>query len=197
MRAAAASAAIIGVLALGGAAAIAEAGRPSTPETVSVHVPHKLGDRASVHVSFRPGGQLPAGGYYYAVLVLKSYKHYTRQHPPPCATSSNMERADYGYPHPGRSVSLVLAPAPSRSGRWCSGGSYVGAVYAVPQAPPCEARYPCFSEPYEPPSPCWNLEGHPVCGIVAKPPRYRYPDGLPRPLAAGTLIVGRFSVGFR
>jgi hypothetical protein len=195
MRAAAAPTAIIWLLVLGGTAAVAAGG--SSPETVSVHAPHKLGDRASVNVSFRPGGRLPAGGYYYAVVVLKSYRHYTRRHPPPCATSSNMERADYGYPHPGREVSLVLHPAPSRSGHWCSGGNYVGAVYAVPQAPPCEARYPCFSEPYEPPSPCWNLEGQRVCGIVAKPPRYRYPDGLPRPLASGTHVVGRFSVGFR
>lgn len=34
------------------------------------------------------------------------------------------------------------------------------------------------------------------CGVVAKPKLYRYPDGLPTPLAKGTRIVGRFQVAF-
>ena len=66
-----------------------------------------------------------------------------------------------------------------------------------PHAPPCNSTYPCRSEPYEPPSPCFKLEGdHPVCGVVAQPTTYAYPGGLPRPLAQGTRIVGRFTVTF-
>src|ERR1700722_10940937 len=47
---------------------------------------------------------------------------------------------------------------------------------AKPPAPPCR------SEPYTPPSPCWNIEGHRVCGVVAHPRAYTYPDGPPVPL---------------
>jgi hypothetical protein len=52
--------------------------------------------------------RLPEGGYYYAVIVLERYKHYTRKAPPPCATSSDMQKTDYGYPHPGQPVKLAL-----------------------------------------------------------------------------------------
>jgi len=168
---------------------------PAAAETVSVHVQSKPTIRASVRVSFR-AKPLPDGGYYYAVLVLKPYRRYTRAAPPPCATSSNMQRADYGYPRSDGQVSLSLAPARSAAGHWCRGGAYVGAIYAVPHAPPCEGRYPCRSEPYTPPSPCWTLVGQVVCGVVALPPQYRYPDGLPTPLAAGTTIAARFAVRF-
>ncbi len=162
---------------------------------VSVHVQRTLTVRQNVHVSFR-AGQLPEGGYYYGVVVLKPYRRYTRASPPPCSTSSNMQRTDYGYPQPSGQVALALTPAKSSTGHWCRGGSYEGAIYAVPHAPPCESAYPCRSEPYNPPSPCWNLEGHRVCGVVAFPRTYAYPDRLPAPLASGTTIVGRFSVGF-
>jgi hypothetical protein len=81
-----------------------------------------------VHLRFRAGGQLPKGGYYYAVIVLKPYRHYTAQAPPPCSTSSDMRRTDYGYPQADRSVSLALTPARSATNHWCPGGSYVGAV---------------------------------------------------------------------
>jgi hypothetical protein len=162
---------------------------------VSVHVQHKLAVRQDIHVTFR-AGQLPEGGYYYSVVVLKPYKRYTRSSPPPCSTSSDMQRTDYGYPQPSRQVGLALRPAKSSTGDWCRSGSYEGAIYAVPHAPPCESAYPCESEPYKPPSPCWNVNGHPACGKVAHPRTYAYPDGLPIPRASGTTIVAHFSVKF-
>ncbi len=167
------------------------------PTSVSVHVQRRLGVRENVHISFHSVGRPPAGGYYYAVIVLKPYKRYTRNAPPPCSTSSDMQRTDYGYPQPDGAVALALTPSASSTGHWCGGGSYAGAVYAVPHAPPCESKYPCRSEPYEPPSPCWEVEsGRKVCGVVALPRRYTYPQGIPQPLAPGTSIVGRFSVLF-
>jgi hypothetical protein len=179
--------------AVGSAGASAE----GSPEAVSVRVQHKLSIRENVHVSFKPGGQLPEGGYYYGVIVLKPYRHYTQKAPPPCSTSSDMERTDYGYPQPGHPVELALTPASSRTGHWCRGGAYIGAIYAVPHAPPCESRYPCRSEPNER-SPCWEgTNGRKVCGTVAEPKGYTYPGGLPKPIAKGTLIVGRFSVTFQ
>lgn len=139
---------------------------------------------------------LPEGGYYYAIIVLEPYGHYTRQYAPPCSLSSDMQRTAYGYPRAGR-VSLTLAPAASHTGAWCLGGSYQGAIYAVPHPPPCEATYPCRSEPYEPPSPCWSLEGRQVCGVVAQPQGWAYPQGLPRPISKGARAVGWFVVRFR
>jgi hypothetical protein len=162
---------------------------------VAVRVQRNVSVGRSVGVSFRAHA-LPNGGYYYAVIVLDPYRHYTRSAPPPCSTSSNMQRADYGYPRSDGRVALNLTPAPSATGHWCRGGTYSGAIYAVPHAPPCEGRYPCRSEPYEAPSPCWNVGGRVVCGVVALPRQYSYPGGLPAPLAAGTKIVARFSVRF-
>jgi hypothetical protein len=160
---------------------------------VRVQRPHSVAQ--SVHISFSAAA-LPNGGYYYAVIVLEPYRHYTRSSPPPCATSSNMQRTDYGYPRARSQVALAITPARSATGHWCRGGTYSGAIYAVPHAPPCEGRYPCRSEPYEPPSPCWGVDGHIVCGVVALPHQYSYPDGPPAPLARGTSIVARFSVKF-
>ena len=168
------------------------------PSVVSVHVQPKPSVTGNVHVSFHPIDQLLPGGYYYAVIVLKPYRHYTRTSPPPCAASSDMLKTDYGYPHPEQPVKLALTPAKSVTGYWCPGGTYTGAVYAVPHAPPCESTYPCRSEPYEPPSPCWELEsGHKVCGEVAQPKSYTYPEGPPKPIAKGARIIGRFTVTFR
>lgn len=193
-----ASYALVGCgLALGMASSV-DASTNTQSETISVHVQRRLSVRENVHISFHSGGRLPEGGYYYAVIVLKPYKRYTRNAPPPCSTSSNMERTDYGYPQPDRSVRLALTPAKSATGHWCRGGAYVGAVYAVSQAPPCESKYPCRSEPYEPPSPCWEVaSGRKVCGVVALPKRYAYTDGIPEPLAHGTRIVGRFSIALK
>jgi 5-hydroxyisourate hydrolase-like protein (transthyretin family) len=170
---------------------------PGTPidlSPVKVHVQRKLNVLENVHISFHPTGRLPEGGYYYAVIVLKPYRHYTKKHPPPCATSSDMEETDYGYPHPGRLVRLALTPATSTVGHWCRGGAYTGGVYAVPHAPPCESTYPCRSEPDER-SPCFG-PGKRVCGVVKPPKRYAYPEGLPQPIAHGARIVGHFSVAF-
>ncbi|HWX97021.1 MAG TPA: hypothetical protein VNZ01_09230 [Solirubrobacteraceae bacterium] len=174
-----------------------EASALAKPESVSVHVQRKLSVRENVHVSFRPNGLLPAGGYYYAVIVLKPYKRYTRRRPPPCSTSSNMERADYGYPRPDGSVRLTLTPTRSPAGHWCRAATYIGAVYAVPHTPPCESRYPCQSEPYKLPSSCWEVEGgRKVCGLVVVRRRYAYPDSIPAPLAGDTRLVARFEVVF-
>jgi hypothetical protein len=182
---------ILAVSALASAVAIAGA---ASATVVSVHVQRKPAVGRSVRVGFR-AQPLPEGGYYYAVIVLLQYKTYTRSSPPPCSTSSNMLRADYGYSRDG-GVALALTPARSATGHWCRGGRYEGAIYAVPHRPPCEGKYPCKSEPYEPPSPCWGVEGHVVCGVVALPRQYSYPDGLPAPLARGTRIVAHFTVRF-
>ena len=162
---------------------------------LTVHVQRHPAARQNLHITFR-APKLPERGYYYAVIVLKPYKNYTRGSPPPCSTSSNMSRTDYGYPQPDGLVALALTPTRSSTGHWCRDGSYEGAIYAVPHAPPCESTYPCRAEPYKLPSPCWNVEGHRVCGAVALPRQYSYPDGLPSPLAKGTTIVERFTVRF-
>ena len=79
---------------------------------VSVHVQHRLAARQNVHLTF-PARHLPEGGYYYGVIVLKPYRKYTRTSPPPCSTSSNMLRTDYGYPQANGQVALALTPAKS------------------------------------------------------------------------------------
>jgi hypothetical protein len=177
---------IVSVIALGlvGAAVAAE--------TVSVHVQRKLIARQNVHITFR-ARRLPEGGYYYAVIVLKPYKKYTRTSPPPCATSSDMQHTDYGYPQSRREVALTLTPAKSLAGHWCPGGDYLGAIYAVPHAPPCESTYPCRSEPYK--QPCAGIGPGCVHGIVIKR-EWVYPQGLPTPRASGTTIVVHFRVRF-
>jgi hypothetical protein len=163
--------------------------------SVHMHMQHKLAVRQNVHLTFQ-ARQLPEGGYYYGVIVLKPYKKYTRTSPPPCSTSSNMQRTDYGYRQANGRVALALTPAKSSTGHWCPSGSYEGAIYAVPHAPPCESTYPCHSEPYSSPSPCWGSEGHRVCGVIAHPREYAYPAGLPSPRATGTAIVAHFSIRF-
>lgn len=138
---------------------------------------------------------LPDGGYYYGVVVLRPYRHFTRSIQPACSVSSEMQRTDYGYPQADGRLALTLASAKSDTGRWCRGGTYEGAVYAVPHAPPCGSTYPCLvPEPYEPP-PCPKYEGRPLCGVVALP-TWRYPSPLPQPLARGTTVVDHFSVSF-
>lgn len=160
---------------------------------VHVHLQHKPAVRQNVHLTFR-AKQLPEGGYYYGVIVLKPYKKYTQTSPPPCSTSSNMQRTDYGYPRTYGQVVLALTPAKSSTGHWCPSGSYEGAIYAVPHAPPCESAYPCHSEPYK--EPCAGIGPGCVHGVVVRLKEYAYPDGLPTPRATGTTIVTRFSVKF-
>jgi hypothetical protein len=177
-------------------AGVAGASASGAPGEVAVHVEGKPTVTDNVAVSFRPTAQLPAGGYYYAVIVLKPYRHFTRAAPPPCAVSSDMQKAAYGYARPGHVVRLVLTRTRSRSHDWCRGGSYIGGIYAVPKRPPCESKYPCASE-YSEASPCWEIEpGRKVCGVVVRPRAYAYPDGLPAPLEKGTRIIGHFRVTF-
>jgi hypothetical protein len=169
----------------------------ATDGSVAVHVRPNLKITDNVVLSFRPTAPLPDGGYFYAVIVLKPYKHYTSAMPPPCAVSSNMQRTAYGYPHGGRTVRLVLTRTASRQHVWCRGGRYIGGVYAVPNPPPCEARYPCSAEQGGGGG-CFESEtGHRVCGVVRiRRPRYTYPAGLPAPVERGTRIVGHFRVDF-
>ncbi len=186
---------VVSVLALGMVNALG-AFASSQPGQVTVQVQRDLSVSGTVHVRFRPTVALPAGGYYYAVIVLKPYKGYTRTAPPPCAVSSDMQKTAYGYPHPGQAVSLRLTRTASRQHRWCRGGTYVGAIYAVPNPPPCQGKYPCSSE-YSEASPCWEAErGHRVCGVVAHPLPHAYPAGLPTPLEKATRIIGYFHVTF-
>lgn len=180
------------------AVAVAIGARAAASDSASaagfaVHVQRHLSVDHGVRVGFS-ASPLPHGGYYYAVLVLDRYRRYTRTSPPPCATSSNMQRTAYAYPRIAEEISLTLTPAHSKAGRWCRGGTYSGAVYAVPHPPPCES--PCESEPYVPPSPCWNVGGHLVCGVVVRRGVWHYPDGLPTPRAYGTSVLARFRVTF-
>ena len=158
-----------------------------------MHVQRELRIGQNVHVSFSAPA-LADGGYYYGVIVLGPYRRYTRRSPPPCSTSSNMRRTDYGYPQSDGVVALALAPARSTTWHWCPGGSYEGAIYAVRAATPCDSRYPCPAEPYE--APCAGVRPGCVEGIVALPREWEYPDPLPTPLHQGTAIVRRFSVKF-
>jgi hypothetical protein len=154
----------------------------------SVQAPTHPSVQGNVAISLRPHGPLPSGGYYYAVIVLENYVH-DGYGLPPCAVSSDMHRTVYGHPQRGREVRLTLFPAKSSESRWCAGGDYVGAVYAVPHRPPCSRAYPCYGRR--------ACGGIPVCGVVIRPRQpYSYPGGLPKPLDRSTRIVGRFHVHF-
>ena len=167
----------------------------SASATISPKIRSAPKIRQAVDLSF-DAPALPEGGYYYAVMVLESYRHYTRAHPPPCSVSSDMQRTDYGYSIAGK-VSLALTQTKSKAGDWCPGGSYEGAIYAVPHPPPCESSYPCSSEPpYERP-PCTDPPRCLLTGVVAIPREWAYPDRVPNPRANGAKIVGWFVVRFR
>ncbi len=187
---------------------------------VSVRVPAKPIVTGNVAITFRPRGSLPHGGYYYAVVVLTGYVGYSLQKPPPCATSSDMGQTVYGFPHRRRPVRLTLISAHSADQRWCPGGTYEGAVYAVPHKPRCSSAKPCSHKSAEYGA-CWEVEGRPVCGVVVppKPPppeppsktepppqepgqkqepptTYSYPGGLPKPIDHASRVVGRFRLSF-
>jgi len=162
-------------------------------DALSVHVQRHVAVRQNVHITLH-AHKLPEQGYYYAVIVLKPYRGYTSNSPPPCSPSSNMFGTNYGYPQPNGMVALALTPTKSLTEHWCHGGSYEGGVYAVPHPPPCEGTYPCRSESYYH-NTC--RVGHPcVLGIVIRPGEYAYPGRLPRPVASGARIVARFTVKF-
>jgi len=184
---------------------------PSWQGAVWVRVPSRPAVASNVTVSFHPRGALPRGGYYYAVIVLRHYPVTAANAVPSCATSSDMGRTVYGFPRRGRAVSLPLIASGSPGRRWCPGSRYEGAVYAVPHRPPCTASYPCYGAgaAY---GACWEVEGHRVCGVVAKPEpptpeppgggpppgpaSYSYPGGLPKPIDRSARVVGRFVVRF-
>jgi hypothetical protein len=156
---------------------------------VSVGVPRQPSPTGDLRISFLPR-YLPRGGYYYAVLVLENYRDHVLGAPPTCAVSSDMDKTEYGYPTRGHRLRLTVIPARSQTDRWCIGGIYQGALYAVPHRPPCSKRYPCYGKR--------TCGGIPVCGVVPypAPAPYSYPGGLPPPLDRSTRIVGRFQVSF-
>lgn len=162
-------------------------------QALTLHVQHRLETSRGVRLSFTAPA-LPEGGYYYAVLVLRPYRHFTRAAPPPCSTSSDMQRTDYGWPDASGTVVLRVTPARSHTGHWCPGGVYGGGVYAVPHAPPCNAEYPCSSEPYK--QPCAGVGPGCVLGVIALPREWAWPDPLPVPRAAGATMEAHFAVAF-
>jgi|GEM_PF-2517747 len=182
-----------------GALALAIVGVASASATmqlgpVTVRLPQRPSVGANVSVAFNTRGQLPNGGYYYAVIVLEEYPRSLQSAHPPCAVSSDMRRTPYGYPRRGRPVRLTLTPAPSSSNHWCPGGGYIGAVYAVPHKPRCSRSYPCYGTSTQNSS-CWEIEGRVVCG-VAVIPRFSYPGGLPKPIDRTARVVGHFQISF-
>lgn len=184
---------IFGVLALA-LAGVASASAASVPGPVSVRVSQQPSIGGTVSVGFSPRGPLPSGGYYYAVVVLKEYARHPQSAPPRCAISSDMRRTQYGYPHRGRALRLTLTPASSTTGHWCPGGTYIGAVYAVPHRPRCGGSQPCYGHSTQSGS-CWEVEGRLLCGVVAIP-TYSYPGGLPKPIDHSARVVGHFQVSF-
>jgi hypothetical protein len=165
---------------------------------VAVHVPRHPSDLTNVRVSFHTRGYLPHGGYYYAVIAVERYRGHTREAPPPCAISSDMLKTQYGYANRHGSVALTLFAAKSVDDRWCSGGAYEGAIYAVPHAPLCSGANPyavCSTDGYEFGGGCNFAEK--VCGVVIRGRRYAYLDGLPKPIDTSTQIVGRFQIRFQ
>ncbi len=177
---------------------------------VAIKVPSAPSVTAEVRIAFRARGELPRGGYYYAVAVLAGYASYSQAAPPPCAVSSDMQKTVYGSGGAGRVVRLVLIAAPSAAKRWCAGATYEGAIYAVPHKPPCASYYGCSGRSAES-GPCWTIEGRRVCGVVVAPKyeppskeggtpapggTYSYPGGLPKPAEKSARLVGRFTLRF-
>lgn len=161
------------------------------PRSVSVQAPENANPVAAVAVSFQTHLHLPLGGYYYAVAALSSYRTPVGEEPR-CAVSSDMLRTEYAFPRTTRQVrmQLRLFPAPFGNGEWCPGGTYVGAIYAVPHPPPCTRAYPCFGR-----GSCGPSGG--VCGVVRRPTYgYSYPGGLPKPIDRKSRMVGRFTLTF-
>jgi hypothetical protein len=171
---------------------------------VSVAVQHHPSITGDVTISFTPREPLPNGGYYYAVVVLT--KHYAKRFSSErCAQASDMEYTEYGYPGPGKPVSLALSAEKSRSASgattrldWCRGAAYRGAVYAIPHGKPCRRLEPCYGHSTAPE--CYS--GEPLCsngkqlyGIVARP-KPRQPGELPPPRDGSARIVAYFHIRF-
>jgi hypothetical protein len=203
--------ALVGALALALCGSACSSARTGS-DPLSVKVPKHPSLRGDLQISFRPQGQLPRGGYYYAVVVLVRYARDLLGRAPSCATSSDMRRTAYGHPQHGDQVTLTLVRARSAKGRWCPGGTYQGAVYAVPHKPPCSASYPCYGKSTETGG-CFEVaEGRRLCGVVVPPPKteptppspqpapsatpYSFPGGLPRPIDRSTRVIAHFQVRF-
>jgi hypothetical protein len=171
----------------------------ATATSIPVKVPSHPRPSGDVRISFLPRGQLPSGGYYYAVLVIT--KH-SAQHlaSASCAEESDMQDTAYGYPNPHRPLSLTLAPAKpapaaSKTPDWCAGAVYTGAVYAVPHAPPCRKSAPCYGTRPE----CHD--GEPLCfgGRQAHGKLSIRREGtgkLPQPRDNSTRMIARFQIHF-
>ncbi len=169
------------------------AGAAGGGAAVSLTLPAHPALGKPVAIVVHPHRALPKGGFYYVVLVLHEYPGTTQ---PGCAISSNMQATQYGFAAALKAVRLRLTPAPGGGAGWCPGGKYLGAVYADPRRPPCSSAYPCSGhKSSEYGSPCWELEGHPVCGVVVRP-TYSYPGGLPKPITKRTYIAARFTIDF-
>jgi hypothetical protein len=170
-----------------------------------VEVPRHPRVSGSFTVSFRLWEPLPSGGYYYAVVVLTKHdaKRFSRAQ---CTQSSEMTDTEYGYPDAGHELHLSLSPEKSEpfSGEpepldWCAEATYKGAIYAVPHAPPCTRREPCYGHTTAPE--CYP--GEPRCYEGKHKPLYgkpimhrRKPGGLPTPRDNATRMIAYFRVHF-
>jgi hypothetical protein len=176
----------------------------STSAPVSVQVPHHLSTASDFMISVKPREPPPAGGYYYGVAVLTKY-YARRLSSKRCAQASDMEYTEYGYPGPGKPVTVTLSPEKVRlaSGAtttrdWCRGATYKGAVYAIPHGKPCRRFEPCYGHSTAPE--CYSGEAlcindKRVYGVVAKG-KPRQLGQLPQPRDGSARIVAYFRVRF-
>lgn len=171
---------------------------------VSVDVPRHPSVAGDVTISFEPREPLPAGGYYYGVVVLTKHdaKRLSLKR---CAQESDMQYTEYGYPGLGKPVSLALGPEKTQPTpettiihRWCAGATYRGAVYAIPHGKPCRRFEPCYGHSTAPE--CYPGEqlcsnGRQLHGVVARL-KPRKPGQLPVPRGRSAQIVAYFHVRF-
>ena len=173
----------------------------SKSAAVPVEVSRRLSITGDLTISFKPSEPLPSGGYYYAVVVLTKYyaKHLSSAR---CAGASDMDYTEYGYPGPGKPVSLTLSPEKSSAASgatttlaWCRGATYRGAVYAVPHGKPCRRSEPCSGpECYSGEQLCDN--GKQLHGKIRRP-KHPEPGELPQPRDSSTRIIAYFRVRFQ
>jgi hypothetical protein len=157
--------------------------------SVSVAMPTQPLISHDLHIHLRAGGRLPRGAYFYAIAVLRNYRHYSPQAPPLCAISSDMERMEYGVSHSGKAVNLTLRPASAPEGHWCP-GTYTGAIYAVIRPNQlCDHKANCYRR-------TGKLPIRIGTSSQDEQEPYSYPGGLPRPVGRSTRVIGHFHVTF-